>query len=75
MKRVEKFKDKRRKSYCTGIAITLGALFIVGFSVTVSILVLRENRQVREFILNYDKTKQVYNLQQDFLGGDFNDKN
>lgn len=67
MKRVEKFKDKRRKSYWTGIVITLGALFIVGFSVTVSILVLRENKQIKDFISNYDKTEQVYNLQQDFL--------
>lgn len=67
MKRIEKFENERKKSYWTGIAITLSAIFIVGFSVTVSALVLRESKQIKDFILNYDKTKQVYSLQQDFL--------
>lgn len=75
MKRIEKYKNERNKSYWISVTIALGALFVVAFSVTTSILILKENNQVRDFILNYDKTKQVYNLQQDFLGGDLNDNN
>jgi flagellar basal body-associated protein FliL len=75
MKRIEKYKNERNKSYWISVAIVLGILFVVAFSVTTSILILKENNQVRDFILNYDKTKQVYNLQQDFLGGNLNDNN
>lgn len=75
MKRTEKYKNKRKKSYWISVTIALSIVFVIGFSLTVATLISIENRQVREFILNYDKTKQVYNLQQDFLGGDFNDKN
>ena len=62
MKRIEKYKNERNKSYWISVTIVLGILFVVAFSVTTS-------------ILNYDKTKQVYNLQQDFLGGNLNDNN
>ena len=75
MKRIEKYKNERNKSYWISVTIVLGILFVVAFSVTTSILILKENNQVRDFILNYDKTKQVYNLQQDFLGGNLNDNN
>ena len=73
MKRIEKYKNERNKSYWISVTIVLGIL--VAFSVITSILILKENNQVRDFILNYDKTKQVYNLQQDFLGGNLNDNN
>ena len=75
MKRIEKYKNERNKSYWISVTIVLGVLFVVAFNVTTSILILKENNQVRDFILNYDKTKQVYNLQQDFLGGNLNDNN
>ena len=75
MKRIEKYKNERNKSYWISVTIVLGILFVVAFSVTTSIFILKENNQVRDFILNYDKTKQVYNLQQDFLGGNLNDNN
>ena len=75
MKRIEKYKNERNKSYWISVTIVLGILFVVAFSVTTSILILKENNQVRDFILNYDKTKQVYNLQQDFLGGNLDDNN
>ena len=75
MKRIEKYKNERKKSYWISVTIVLGILFVVAFNVTTSILILKENNQVRDFILNYDKTKQVYNLQQDFLGGNLNDNN
>jgi flagellar basal body-associated protein FliL len=75
MKRIEKYKNERNKSYWISVTIVLGILFVVAFNVTTSILILKENNQVRDFILNYDKTKQVYNLQQDFLGGNLNDNN
>ena len=75
MKRIEKYKNERNKSYWISVTIVLGILFVVAFNVTTSILILKENNQVRNFILNYDKTKQVYNLQQDFLGGNLNDNN
>ena len=75
MKRIEKYKNERNKSYWISVTIVLGILFVVAFSVTTSILILKENNQVRDFILNYDKPKQVYNLQQDFLGGNLNDNN
>lgn len=75
MKRIKKYKNERNKSYWISVTIVLGILFVVAFNVTTSILILKENNQVRDFILNYDKTKQVYNLQQDFLGGNLNDNN
>ena len=75
MKRIEKYKNERNKSYWISVTIVLGILFVVAFNVTTSILILKENNQVRDFILNYDKTKQVYNLHQDFLGGNLNDNN
>ena len=75
MKRIEKYKNERNKSYWISVTIVLVILFLLAFNVTTSILILKENNQVRDFILNYDKTKQVYNLQQDFLGGNLNDNN
>lgn len=66
MKRIEKYKNGRKKSYWIGIAIILSMVFIIAFNLTIAFLISRENKQVKEFILNYDKTKQVYNLQQDY---------
>ena len=43
MKRIEKYKNERNKSYWISVTIVLGILFVVAFSVTTSILILKEN--------------------------------
>lgn len=75
MKRAEKYKTERQKSYWIGMIISLSILFVIGFNVTTSILIFKENQKIINFILNYDKTEQVYNLQQDYLGGNLNETN
>lgn len=45
--------------------------FIVVASVVYAIATEHQNEKLRNLILNYDKTKEVYNLQQDFKGGNY----
>lgn len=45
--------------------------FIVVASVVYAIAMEHQNEKLRDLILNYDKTKEVYNLQQDFKGGNY----
>lgn len=73
MTRVEASKIKKTEKIIK-MAKIIGAyvmLFISAFSISTAYLVNKENNKIRELILNYDKTKDVYNLQQDFKGGNF----
>lgn len=71
MTRMKKYREKRKISYWANIAIVLTMLFIMTFCIVSTIVISKENDKIRKFILNYDKTKNVYNLQQDFLGGNY----
>lgn len=71
MSRVEKFEKARTKEnvirtciYCVTGTIILTILF---YGIFMDI----QNNKIKEFILNYDKTKEVWNLQQDIKGGNF----
>lgn len=73
MTRIEAAKIKKRESRIK-MAKIIGAyaiLFISAFSISTAYLINKENNKIRELILNYDKTKDVYSLQQDFKGGNF----
>lgn len=45
--------------------------FIVVASVVYGLAMEYQNEKLRKLILNYDKTKEVYSLQQDFKGGNY----
>lgn len=71
MSRVEKFEKARAKEntirlciYCVFSTIILTILFY-------GIFMDMQNNKLKNFILNYDKSKEVWNLQQDIKGGNF----
>ena len=71
MSRTEKFKDTRSKNGIIRLGLCLLLVFIsVGPSVF-AIIVEKENKAIKNYIYNYDKTSDVYNLQQDIKGGKY----
>lgn len=68
IKEIKKRETRNKFIKTTGIYVTL---FIMISIATFACFINNENKKVCNFILTYDKNKTVYNLQQDFKGGNF----
>lgn len=71
MSRVEKFEKNRAKEKVTRTCIYCVAGTIILTILFYGIFMDIQNSKLRDFILNYDKTKEVWNLQEDLRGGNF----
>ena len=73
--KINKIESKKELKEKTGTRISLKMLFIIEFIVVASVVfglaTEVQNRRLRNLILNYDKSKEVYSLQQDFKGGNY----